>query len=101
MLPVKLTLKPMEAQSVEAIPHGDGWQYEPKWDGFRCIALAAARRADQVAGAQRSRPGGNRFAPSWSSKLSMTSSRAIASDTARSFCAGALTRNLAFAPLLR
>jgi len=39
MLPIKLTLKPMEAQSVEAIPHGDVWQYEPKWDGFRCIAF--------------------------------------------------------------
>jgi ATP-dependent DNA ligase len=29
----------METQSVEAIPSGDGWQYEPKWDGFRCIAF--------------------------------------------------------------
>ena len=27
----------MEAKSVETIPSGDGWQYEPKWDGFRCI----------------------------------------------------------------
>ena len=29
----------MEALSVEAIPEGDDWQYEPKWDGFRCIAF--------------------------------------------------------------
>jgi ATP-dependent DNA ligase len=29
----------MEARSVEEIPSGDGWQYEPKWDGFRCIAF--------------------------------------------------------------
>ena len=29
----------MEARSVEEIPTGDGWQYEPKWDGFRCIAF--------------------------------------------------------------
>lgn len=29
----------MEAQSVDQIPSGDGWQYEPKWDGFRCIAF--------------------------------------------------------------
>src|ERR1041385_1394894 len=28
----------MEARSVEALPTGPGWQYEPKWDGFRCIA---------------------------------------------------------------
>jgi ATP-dependent DNA ligase len=27
----------MEARSVEAIPEGPEWQYEPKWDGFRCI----------------------------------------------------------------
>jgi ATP-dependent DNA ligase len=29
----------MEARSVDTIPSGDGWQYEPKWDGFRCIAF--------------------------------------------------------------
>jgi len=27
----------MEARSVEQIPVGDIWQYEPKWDGFRCL----------------------------------------------------------------
>ncbi len=27
----------MEARSVEAIPKGKEWQYEPKWDGFRCL----------------------------------------------------------------
>lgn len=29
----------MEARLVEEIPTGDGWQFEPKWDGFRCIAF--------------------------------------------------------------
>ncbi len=29
----------MEARSVEKIPTGDEWQYEPKWDGFRCLAF--------------------------------------------------------------
>ncbi len=29
----------MEAKSVDEIPAGDAWQYEPKWDGFRCIAF--------------------------------------------------------------
>jgi ATP-dependent DNA ligase len=28
---------PMEAQLVRELPSGDGWQYEPKWDGFRGI----------------------------------------------------------------
>lgn len=29
----------MEARSVEEIPTGEGWQYEPKWDGFRCLTF--------------------------------------------------------------
>jgi ATP-dependent DNA ligase len=29
----------MEALSVDAIPEGSEWQYEPKWDGFRCVAF--------------------------------------------------------------
>jgi ATP-dependent DNA ligase len=38
-LPLKPPLPPMEARSVDEIPVGDDWQYEPKWDGFRCIAF--------------------------------------------------------------
>lgn len=30
-------LAPMEARQVEAVPEGPDWQYEPKWDGFRCL----------------------------------------------------------------
>jgi ATP-dependent DNA ligase len=29
----------MEALLAEELPEGSGWQYEPKWDGFRCIAV--------------------------------------------------------------
>ncbi|MBV9538417.1 MAG: ATP-dependent DNA ligase [Acidisphaera sp.] len=32
-------IEPMEARAVAAIPEGPGWQYEPKWDGFRCLAF--------------------------------------------------------------
>src|SRR5919199_6653919 len=28
---------PMEAELVSALPERDGWQYEPKWDGFRGV----------------------------------------------------------------
>jgi ATP-dependent DNA ligase len=28
---------PMEAELVRELPSGDGWQYEPKWDGFRGV----------------------------------------------------------------
>jgi len=38
-LPIKPPFPPMEARSVDQIPAGDGWQYEPKWDGFRCLAF--------------------------------------------------------------
>ncbi|ACB77413.1 ATP-dependent DNA ligase [Opitutus terrae] len=37
--PLRTDLPPMEAASVDAIPLGDAWQYEPKWDGFRCLAF--------------------------------------------------------------
>jgi ATP-dependent DNA ligase len=36
---IKPPLPPMETRSAEEIPAGDNWQYEPKWDGFRCIAF--------------------------------------------------------------
>jgi ATP-dependent DNA ligase len=36
---LKPPLPPMEARLAEEIPAGGGWQYEPKWDGFRCIAF--------------------------------------------------------------
>lgn len=29
---------PMEAKLVDTLPEGEGWQFEPKWDGFRAIA---------------------------------------------------------------
>jgi ATP-dependent DNA ligase len=36
---LKPPMPPMEARLVEEIPTGGGWQYEPKWDGFRCVAF--------------------------------------------------------------
>jgi len=36
---VPLSYAPMEARLAAAIPRGEGWQYEPKWDGFRCLAF--------------------------------------------------------------
>ncbi|HMG05578.1 MAG TPA: ATP-dependent DNA ligase [Chthoniobacterales bacterium] len=38
-LELKPPLPPMEARSIDEIPTGDEWQYEPKWDGFRCLAF--------------------------------------------------------------
>ncbi len=38
-LPISPPYLPMEADSAAKIPTGPEWQYEPKWDGFRCIAF--------------------------------------------------------------
>ena len=37
-LPLTPSYPPMEAELARDIPEGGDWQYEPKWDGFRCIA---------------------------------------------------------------
>ncbi len=42
-LPIDASYLPMEARTAEEIPTGDEWLYEPKWDGFRCIAFRNRR----------------------------------------------------------
>jgi ATP-dependent DNA ligase len=38
-LPLAPPLPPQLARSRASLPEGDGWAYEPKWDGFRAIAF--------------------------------------------------------------
>src|SRR4051812_1542289 len=38
-LPITGPLRPQLARSRVSLPEGDGWAYEPKWDGFRTIAF--------------------------------------------------------------
>lgn len=38
-LPITIPFAPAEALLVDEIPQGPGWQYEPKWDGFRCLVF--------------------------------------------------------------
>jgi ATP-dependent DNA ligase len=45
-LPLKPPVAPMEARSVDTIPTGRDWQYEPKWDGFRCLAFRDGRKVE-------------------------------------------------------
>jgi ATP-dependent DNA ligase len=40
------TIAVMEARQVDALPEGGGWQYEPKWDGFRCLAVREGEKVD-------------------------------------------------------
>jgi ATP-dependent DNA ligase len=42
-LALRPPIEPMEARAVEHIPSSDAWAYEPKWDGFRCIAFREGR----------------------------------------------------------
>lgn len=38
-LPIRPPYPVMDAQVVDRLPKGPQWQYEPKWDGFRCLAF--------------------------------------------------------------
>jgi ATP-dependent DNA ligase len=38
-LPLDSDNPPMEARPVSTLPEGEQWRYEPKWDGFRCLAF--------------------------------------------------------------
>ena len=44
-LPVAPPIEPMLAKAVDRLPDGDGWLFEPKWDGFRAIVF---RDGDEV-----------------------------------------------------
>src|SRR4051812_37250481 len=50
----------MEARQEDELPRGPGWQYEPKWDGFRCLAL---RDGDAVELLGRSGKSLSRYSP--------------------------------------
>ncbi len=53
-LPVPPPVSPMLAKLARELPVGDGWCYEPKWDGFRCIVF---RDGDDVElGSRNERP---------------------------------------------
>ncbi|MGI8794877.1 MAG: ATP-dependent DNA ligase [Acidimicrobiales bacterium] len=53
-LPVEPPVSPMLAKAAKAVPEGPNWQYEPKWDGFRCIVF---RDGDEVVlGSRNTKP---------------------------------------------
>jgi ATP-dependent DNA ligase len=45
-VPLRMPYLPMEARSVDEIPVGSEWQYEPKWDGFRAIVFRDGASVD-------------------------------------------------------
>jgi ATP-dependent DNA ligase len=59
-LPLKPPLQPQLAKSARDLPAGDGWCYEPKWDGFRTIVF---RDGDDVQLQSRNGRPMNRYFP--------------------------------------
>ncbi len=57
--PVPLDLEPMEAMPVDRLPDGPEWAYEPKYDGFRCLAFRNGEAI--VLQSRRQRPLGRFF----------------------------------------
>jgi ATP-dependent DNA ligase len=45
-LPIAIPFLPMEAKIASEIPVGPEWEYEPKWDGFRCIAFRSGKEVE-------------------------------------------------------
>src|SRR6201996_6419900 len=52
-LPLRPPFSPMEALSVDQIPVGKQWQYEPKWDGFRCLAFRDGKKVELQSKSQK------------------------------------------------
>ncbi|HZQ61073.1 MAG TPA: ATP-dependent DNA ligase [Casimicrobiaceae bacterium] len=59
-LPLSTDYAPMEAKLVASLPTGEAWRYEPKWDGFRCLAF---RDGDTVDLRSKSGQPFNRYFP--------------------------------------
>jgi ATP-dependent DNA ligase len=45
-LPLSKKYETMEALPASELPSGPEWQYEPKWDGFRCLAFRDGKHVD-------------------------------------------------------
>lgn len=52
-LPLARSYAPMEALLVAELPTGPQWQYEPKWDGFRCVIFRDGDTIDLMSKAGR------------------------------------------------
>jgi ATP-dependent DNA ligase len=58
-LPFQPPLEPMLAKLARSIPDGDGWLFEPKWDGFRCVVFRDTDRLELIS--RKLRPLGRYF----------------------------------------
>jgi ATP-dependent DNA ligase len=65
-LPLAPPIKPQLARSAKELPEGEGWRYEPKFDGFRTIAF---RDGDEVRLQSRGGKPMNRYFPDVEAQL--------------------------------
>ncbi|CAN5162262.1 ATP-dependent DNA ligase [soil metagenome] len=72
-----LHASPMEARSKPELPTDAGWRFEPKWDGFRCLAFKADERVELVAKSGKSL---NRFFPEVVERLAALPERVFGLD---------------------
>jgi len=59
-LPFAPPLAPMLSSAADTLPNGEGWQFEPKWDGFRTLVF---RDGDEVLLQSRDEKPMNRYFP--------------------------------------
>jgi ATP-dependent DNA ligase len=59
-LPFAPPIAPMLSSAADALPDGDGWQFEPKWDGFRTLVF---RDGDEILLQSRDEKPMNRYFP--------------------------------------
>jgi ATP-dependent DNA ligase len=67
----------MEAETAAALPDGEGWWFEPKWDGFRCLAF---RDGGEVILQAKSGKPLTRFFPEVAAMVAATSADRFALD---------------------
>jgi len=68
-LPFAPPLAPMLSSAADALPGGEGWQFEPKWDGFRTLVF---RDGDEILLQSRDERPMNRYFPELVAPLART-----------------------------
>src|SRR5437773_8119472 len=76
-LPFTPPLAPMLSRAADALPGGDGWQFEPKWDGFRTLVF---RDGDEILLQSRDEKTMNRYFPELIAPLAATLSERCVID---------------------
>ena len=59
-LPIGVPVEPMLSHAADGLPEGEGWQFEPKWDGFRTVVF---RDGDEIVLQSRDEKPMNRYFP--------------------------------------